>query len=191
MTAAILPLPLAGEGAIAAHRAYLVRFASRRVSDAALVEDLVQETLLAALQGGDGFRQEATLRTWLTGILQRRIADAVRRRYRMPVVATPAAIADPEDDDAPPAAEPVDGICPARRLEGRQFLRALAACLAALPPRAERLFTLREIDGLSNEEAAGALGLDPRGCALLMHRVRERLRAELGLHRNLTAIRPG
>jgi len=37
--------------AITEHRPYLIRFASRRLRDPALVEDVVQDTIVAALQG--------------------------------------------------------------------------------------------------------------------------------------------
>lgn len=163
--------------ALCAQRPYLLRFAARRVRDAALAEDMVQETLLAALQSADAFEQRSTLRTWLTGILQRRIADALRRALRQPV-ATLRDDADADGDDAPdaPAAEGVDWLDPQRRLEGREFLAALEAGLAALPPLAARIFALREVDGLSNAQAASALGLSARGSALWLHRARARLR---------------
>jgi RNA polymerase sigma-70 factor, ECF subfamily len=170
---------------LAAHRPYLIRFASRRLRDAALVEDVVQETLLAALQGVAGFEAKASLRTWLTAILARRIADAVRHQARRPLGTCRD---DAADDDGPDADDGLDGdttidwIDPQRRLEGRQFLDTLDACLARLPPAAARLFTLREIDGLSHEEASGALGLSARDSSLLLHRARISLRAGLAVH---------
>jgi RNA polymerase sigma-70 factor (ECF subfamily) len=173
---------------LVSQRPYLIRFASRRLRDAALVEDVVQETLLAALQQADGFEQRATLRTWLTAILQRRIADSVRRHARLvrprqedgaDDVAPPI---DAPNDDASAGGEPIDWIDPQRRLEGRQFIAALSDCLAQLPPTAARLFALREIDGLSNEQAATELGLSARDGAVLLHRTRARLRAGLATH---------
>jgi RNA polymerase sigma-70 factor (TIGR02943 family) len=195
MTLASSPTPVFAAAdfgaAISAHRPYLIRFASRRLRDAALVEDVVQETLLAALLQTERFEQRAALRTWLTGILQRRIADSVRRQNRR---AAPGAREDdledavtgPDidtpDDGAAGGAEPIDWLDPQRRLEGRQFIAALSRCLGQLPPSAARLFTLREIDGLSNEEAASELGLSQRDSAVLLHRARTRLRAGLAPH---------
>jgi RNA polymerase sigma-70 factor, ECF subfamily len=179
--------------ALAAHRAYLIRFASRRLRDAALVEDVVQETLLAALQQADAFEARATMRTWLTAILQRRIVDSVRRHARH---ARPGdgrgddhaeAAIDAPDDDAMADGEPIDWIDPGRRLEGRQFIAALSDCLAQLPPTAARMFALREIEGLSNEEAAHRLGLSPRDGALMLHRTRARLRTGLASHATAAA----
>ncbi len=176
---------------LSTHRPYLVRFARRQLSDFSLVEDVVQETLLAALQGAERFEHKASPRTWLTGILLRRIADGVRLQSRRPSAqrddgdddegaeAEPSADAGIAFDDDSSAGEPVDWVDPQRRLENRQFIDALAEDLQALPPIAARLFALREIDGLSNEEAASALGLTPGNSAVLHHRVRARLRDAL------------
>jgi RNA polymerase sigma-70 factor (ECF subfamily) len=176
-------------GALAQQRPYLVRYARRRLNDDALAEDVVQETLLAAWQGAASFEHRAALRTWLTGILQHRIVDAVRAARRRVGDAAPAAAAGAAD--APPAedadeagtsaGEPVDWVDPARRLEDRQFLGALAQCLDALPEQSSRLFALRTFDGLSNEQAARALGLEPRRAALLLHRATGRIRNALTL----------
>lgn len=176
---------------LSSHRPYLVRFARRQLSDFALVEDVVQETLLAALQGAGRFEHKASARTWLTSILVRRIADGVRLQSRRPSAphdaedehdgaeAESSASAGIAFDDDSSAGEPVDWVDPQRRLENRQFIDALSEDLQALPPIAARLFALREIDGLSNEEAAEALGLTPGNSAVLHHRVRARLRHTL------------
>jgi RNA polymerase sigma-70 factor (ECF subfamily) len=168
---------------ICSHRDYLVRFARRRLSDAALAEDMVQDTLLAAIQGIDRFEAKASLRTWLTGILQRRIADGLRRRARGPRYAHETVASDPEEDETvPDAPEAIEWRDPPRALEGRQLMQALTRCLRELPPLGARLFHLREIDGLSHDEAAAAAGLDKRRAAVLLHRTRQVLRARLAVH---------
>ena len=163
--------------AIGAERRYLLRVATARLRDAALAEDLVQETLLAALQGAEGFEQRATLRTWLTGILLRRIADHARRRQRRPEVELDTA--DDEDSDTDEA-HAIDWIDPPRQLEGRQVLDAVSRALASISPTAARLVTLREVDGYSHEDAARELGLEPQNAASLLHRARIQLRERLG-----------
>jgi RNA polymerase sigma-70 factor, ECF subfamily len=160
--------------AVSSHRPYLVRFARQRLRDTALVDDVVQETLLAALQAAQGFQHKASLRTWLTGILLRRIADSLREQYRRATAQGDAAVAG--DDNGRPTADAIDWFDPQRRLESRQFLDALAEALKALSPIAARVFALREIDGLSNQEAAQQLALTPGHCAVLLHRARASLR---------------
>jgi RNA polymerase sigma-70 factor, ECF subfamily len=178
--------------AVSSHRPYLVRFARQRLRDSALIDDVVQETLLAALQGEQRFERKASLRTWLTGILLRRIADSVRLQRRHVSnygdEASDAEEGSGIDDHHSGPAEPIDWFDPQRRLEGRQFLAALADGLKALPPLAARVFALREIDGLSNEEAAQRLGLTPGNSALLLHRARHRLRAALQARQQVPAF---
>lgn len=196
MSAPIRPAADALAGELARHRPYLVQFARRQLHDDALVEDVVQDTLLAAWQGAAAFEHRAALRTWLTGILQRRIVDAVRaarRRARGTPITTSVDDADvphAESDDADTRSgeEPIDWIDPARRLEGRQFLSALAQCLAGLPEHATRIFALRTLEGLSNEQAALAMGLDPRRATVLLHRTLGRLRDGLTPHAHAPAV---
>src|SRR6185369_11901370 len=69
------------------HRGYLLRVARLQLRDEALAEDVVQETLLAALSGS-GFSGKSSLKTWLTGILKHKIVDAIRRKQREPVAAS-------------------------------------------------------------------------------------------------------
>jgi RNA polymerase sigma-70 factor (ECF subfamily) len=166
--------------AVSRQRPYLVRFARARLRDDALADDMVQDTLLAALQGADGFRRQASLRTWLTAILLRRIADGLRRQHRWMPLADGAVPSDDDDragdGDTAAGAEAIDWLDPQRQLESRQMLDVLGRSLATLTPTAARLISLRELDGLGNAEAAQALGLSPGKAALLLHRTRASLR---------------
>src|SRR6266699_1200870 len=67
------------------HRGYLLRVALLQLRDNELAEDVVQDTLLAALQGAEGFSGRSSLKTWLTGILKHKIVDAIRKKGRGPV----------------------------------------------------------------------------------------------------------
>src|SRR6478672_8278960 len=64
---------------IESHRPYLVRYATAQLRDAGLAEEVVQEALLAALEGIDGFGGRSSLRTWLTSILKFKVIDLQRR----------------------------------------------------------------------------------------------------------------
>ena len=52
-------------------------------------EDLVQETLLAAWRGLDGFEERASMRTWLYRIATNRCLNLLRDRGRRPLPAVP------------------------------------------------------------------------------------------------------
>lgn len=168
--------------ALGRERAYLLRFARRRLPDPGSVEDVVQETLLSAWLHGSRFAHRSSLRTWLTAILRRRIADAVRRLSRdLPSVADMASDRLRDDDGRSPALSEqdraADSIDPERLLESRQTLAEVMARLAVMPPRIIKLVELRAM-GLSNEEVAHEMGMPPARSALLTHRVRQQLRRD-------------
>jgi len=64
------------------HRPQLLKFAMVQLRNATHAEDVVQETLIAALQGIDRFQGSSSVRTWLTGILKHKIIDHFRRQSR-------------------------------------------------------------------------------------------------------------
>src|SRR6188472_4157167 len=70
------------------HRRYLLRVARVQLRDPDLAEDVVQDTMLAALKARDGYTGASTVKTWITGILKHKIVDAIRARQRAPVALT-------------------------------------------------------------------------------------------------------
>src|SRR5918911_1327621 len=87
-------------GRVEAERAYLLRYATLQLRDRHAAEDVVQETLLAALAGEAGFAGRSNLRTWLTGILKHKIVDAIRRLSRETTLESVDAESTVEDLDA-------------------------------------------------------------------------------------------
>lgn len=169
------------------HRDALVRFARLQVRDAATAEDLVQATFLAAVQAIDGYRGESTLRTWLIGILRRKIIDHLRERAGDATpIADAAARAGFDSDDsfldslfAPTghwATPPEDWGDPQRTLERDGFWAVFETCVQTVPGLAGRAFLLRELGGLEAEEICKDLGLSKSNYWVLMHRARLRLR---------------
>src|SRR5262249_4240314 len=83
---AALPLPAATLAPsiawtdLVAHRSYLVRFAQRRLRDAAQAGDAVHDVFEAVLSGRAAFGGRAALRSWLTAVLKHKIVDLVRRQ---------------------------------------------------------------------------------------------------------------
>ena len=148
-------------------REQLLRYARSRLRNPVHAEDAVQEALLAALAAGGSFHGRAALGTWLTGILKHKIVDCARRTVR---------------DQYEPLFEDTVA-CTARNpeqsLAERQALGEMDRCLAALPPRAGEVFLMRDVLGMSTEEACRALSISANYCAVLLHRARRRLRAGL------------
>jgi RNA polymerase sigma-70 factor (ECF subfamily) len=167
-----------------AHRGYLLRVARLQLRDEALAEDVVQETMLAALSGS--FSGKSSLKTWLTGILKHKIVDAIRRKQREPVAAAEFANLDAELDiedfdalfgrggawDAPPA----DWGDPEQALERQEFLAVVDLCLAKLPPNTARVFMMREVMELDADEICKELAITANNLWVILYRARMALR---------------
>lgn len=148
------------------HGKYLHGVAYAMTQSRADAEDLVQETLIAALKGS--FRGEAKVRTWLVGILVRRVGMLRRTRRRKPVTFT-----DPTETPGGGLAAKGSGL-------GSEAKIDLATMLETLSPDHRQVIVLRELEGMSYEEMADAIGV-PRGTVeSRLHRAREELRKRFG-----------
>lgn len=169
------------------HGNYLFRYAMFRLRDASLAEDIVQETLLAALQAYQNFAGRGSERTWLVGILKHKIIDHYRRASRE----TPESQLENESlnhdelfRDAGewrnhwrPERAPTDWHAnPSELVEQSEFWRVFQDCLSPLPPRIANAFTLREVDGLTSEEICEVLGIKVNNLWVMLHRARIHLR---------------
>jgi RNA polymerase sigma-70 factor, ECF subfamily len=154
------------------HRGYLTAYALRRVGDAGLAEDLVQDTYVAALGAANGFRNDASLRTWLTGILKHRIADSYRSPERavQSLEEGEAGVAEIEAPDADPATD----------FERTRLREALQRQLARLPARAARAFELAELEGRDAVEVSRLLGVTPHNVWDMVRRARKALQQSMG-----------
>ena len=167
------------------HRGYLMRVARLQLRDEALAEDVVQETLMAALSGS-GFSGKSSLRTWLTGILKHKIVDAIRRKQREPASASAFGSIESElaieDFDALFGergdwdTEPADWGDPDAALGQAQFFAMVDFCLEKLPPNTARAFMMREVLDLETDEICKELGITANNLWVILYRARMSLR---------------
>lgn len=163
----------------------MVRFAFLQLRDEALAEDVVQETLLAALQGASGFAHRAQVKTWLFAILKRKIVDALRARRRViPLSQLEAGVRDGEAFEPwftergrwTSEHRPRRWAEPDESLEQQQFWQIFEVCLDHLPERIAQVFMMREFLELKTEEICQELGLTASNCWVILHRARLGLR---------------
>jgi RNA polymerase sigma-70 factor (ECF subfamily) len=161
-------------------RPYLLRYASLQLRNPDAAEDVVQETLLAALSMQASFEGRASLRTWATGILKHKIIDAIRRASREQALqAGEEDLADFDalfDESGHWQERPSPWDDPDGALHQKQFLAALEACLKGLPARTSQVFMMREHMGFETAEICKELGLTSTHCWVLLHRARMALR---------------
>jgi RNA polymerase sigma-70 factor (ECF subfamily) len=133
--------------------------------DDAEAEDVMQEAYLRAFRELAGFRGEARFSTWLTRIACHEAMARARQRRRL--VAVPGG--EPPD---PPAETPG----PERELENRELQALLREAVEVLPDPLRAVFCLREIEDLSTEQTADALGLTVENVRVRLHRAKRSLR---------------
>lgn len=168
------------------HWEALYRFARFRVRDEGAVEDVVQETLLAAIRGQSRFRDDSTVRTWLIGILRHKIADYWRTLHRREAVESGQVSGDIEslfDEKGAWRQQPRHWLPdPSQLSENNEFWNVMDHCLDGLPPRARSVFTMRVIDDVSGDDVCKALKITATNLWVLLYRARLRLRACLEEH---------
>ena len=174
---------------IETHRRYLMRVAQLQLREREVAEDVVQDTLVAALAGAQGFDGRSSLKTWLTGILKHKIVDAIRRKAKAPV---PLSAIDDEgsidDFDAVFRADggwetpPADWGDPEAALGERQFFDVMEFCLEKLPPQTGRVFMMREVMGLETDQICNELAITANNLWVILYRARMALRACLEQH---------
>jgi RNA polymerase sigma-70 factor, ECF subfamily len=165
-------------------------------------EDLVQETLLAAWQGLEGFEGRASVRTWLYRIATNRCLNALRARSRRPAEARAMA----ESPEPTRLTEPIwlepypDALLenipdrapgPAARHEARESIElAFIVALQRLPPRQRAALVLRDVLGFRTAEVAEMLDTGEASAKGALQRARSSLRSRLPAADRERAPRP-
>jgi len=170
--------------ALIEHRRYLYRYAIQQVRDAEAADDLVQDTLLAALESGGRFQGRSAFRTWLVGVLKHKIADRFRYRARAPVSLDALGDADWRDEGGTEVAERLIGAAPAAQEPAnaearRRFWEACQARLDRMPVQAARAFVMSDVLGHDSDQVCRSLGITAANLWTTLHRARRRLQAEL------------
>ena len=135
------------------------------------VNDVVQETFLAAFDGGlKAFKGNASLATWLSGVLINRVRKL--RRYRHSRPAGPLEGVERQPSAGDPALR-----SPATQVEQRIDV---ATMLESLPPEYREVIVLREWQQMSYAEMASVLGVPERTAETRLTRARRMLRQRFG-----------
>jgi RNA polymerase sigma-70 factor (ECF subfamily) len=154
--------------ALAAHRDYLYRFALAHLRDPVRAEDVVQETLLAAVESRSAFSGKA---------------QVFRRQARE----TPLEPGEPDAEDFEDLyfdahnrdhwrSFPQAWADPEQSFEQKRFWEVLDACSKLMPAQTARVFVMRELMGLETDEICKELGVSANNCWVMLYRARMSLR---------------
>jgi RNA polymerase sigma-70 factor (ECF subfamily) len=162
------------------HTRYLTAYAMRAVGDRDLAQDLVQDTLVAALSADAGFEGRSALRTWLVGILRHKIMDAYRDRARAPASLDELHDAGIEPEPAADAAAASSfGLDPARGLERKRFWEAFERELGRMPARMAEAFVRSEFSDRPAPDLCREMGITATSLWVMRHRAKNALRTAL------------
>lgn len=168
---------------LAALRPYLLRVALGRLRDAYAAEEVVQDTLAAAIATDVPFAGRSRLSTWVTGILLHKVTDAFRARKREAGTfhaPEPESGDDPDFDAQGTWRAPLTAWSdPETALASSRFRAALTRALEKLPAPQSRAFVMREMMGLESGEICATLGVSETNLWVLLHRARLALRRGL------------
>jgi RNA polymerase sigma-70 factor (ECF subfamily) len=176
------------------YHASLIRLARSYVRDAAVAEEVVQETWLGVIRGIDRFEGRSSLKTWIFRILTNTAKKrGVREARSVPLSALRLAgeasdgVVDPDRFQpegnlwaghwaSPPSSW---GSAPEERLLASEARELIEATIADLPDAQRQVITLRDVDGWASEEVCEALNLSEGNQRVLLHRARAKVRNTL------------
>jgi RNA polymerase sigma-70 factor (TIGR02943 family) len=165
---------------------YLFKYALSRLRDPARAEDMVQETFLAALKGGENFQGRSAEKSWLVGILKNKICDHYRKASRETSFTDLEFYSDEESDRYIPNGMFRDGWIhelgpqewsdPGASLDSEVFWQTFRDCSKKLPKDVSTVFNLREVDGVESKEICAMLNITENNLWVMLHRARMALR---------------
>lgn len=152
------------------HGGQVFAAAYRVTGNAHDAEDVVQTVFMRLLRR----RHEIDLSPGPGAYLHRAAVNAaldlMRSRKRAPAVAL-------DDVEVASGAGSDD---PARRHQDREVRGQLRRALLALTPKSAEIFTLRFLEGNTNQDIARTLGMTQTAVAVTLHRARNQVKKELG-----------
>ncbi|MGL4398775.1 MAG: sigma-70 family RNA polymerase sigma factor [Luteolibacter sp.] len=163
------------------HGDCLYRFAKMRVKRTEIAEDLVQDSLLAALRAAKNFSGRSNERTWLIGILKNKIADYFRKLGRETTFTDMEFMKDEmshkfesgfwTEKKGPKVWQESEAVT----YRG-EFWQTMRECMDKLPPRVADVFVMREMDGEDTPVICETLGISQSNLWVMLHRARMALR---------------
>ena len=159
------------------YRARLLRFVAYATGDQDLAETIVQDALLKAYNGRDGFRGDCSVYTWLAHIATNLMRDHQRTRKfqfwrRL-------------QKTAPDLSE-VSGLLPSRESSPESQLlaceraRQVSAALETLSTNQRTIFLMRFIDEMELHEICQVTGMHNSTVKTHLHRAVKAVRLKLG-----------
>jgi RNA polymerase sigma-70 factor (ECF subfamily) len=159
------------------HNRRLYRIARSILRNDSEAEDVVQEAYITAFTRLGGFRGDSSLATWLSRITMNEALGRLRRqRPTVDLEAFEAQRTEAQIIKFPHTGTSDD---PERTMAQREILQLVERATDNLPEIFRTVFMTRVIEGMSTEDTANLLGLQPHTVKTRLHRARRLVRDEL------------
>jgi RNA polymerase sigma-70 factor (ECF subfamily) len=159
----------------------MLRLARTMVPTAAVAEETVQDAWMGVVRGIDRFEGRSSFKTWLFRILANRARTAGSREPSHAPLDALHTVAPDRFTSAGQWSDPVDRWVEESedRLDAATWAPILRDALDGLPDRQRQVVLLRDVEGLSGEEACAILNITSGNQRILLHRGRAQLRQTL------------
>jgi RNA polymerase sigma-70 factor (ECF subfamily) len=159
------------------HNRRLYRIARGILRNDSEAEDVVQEAYVKAFTNLGGFRGDSSLATWLARITMNEALGRLRRER--PTVDLETFGAQRTEAQIIKFPQTVTSDDPERTMAQREILQLVERVTDNLPEIFRIVFMTRVIEGMSTEDTANLLGLQPDTVKTRLHRARRLVRDEL------------
>ena len=159
------------------HNRRLYRIARSILQNDSEAEDVVQESYVKAFTHLGGFRGDSSLATWLSRITMNEALGRLRRER--PALDRETFEAQRTEAQIIKFPQTVTSDDPERTMAQREILQLVERATDNLPEIFRIVFMTRVIEGMSTEDTANLLGLQPETVKTRLHRARRLVRDEL------------
>jgi RNA polymerase sigma-70 factor (ECF subfamily) len=172
--------PAAFAQLVEANQRNVYNLALRMLNDPQEAEDVLQETFLSAYKALPGFEGRSSLSTWLYRIASN--ASLMRLRKKRPETTSIDEPLELEEGESLPRQFVDWSSAPEDELLSGEARRMMDEAVAELPEGLRIVFILRDIEGLSTQEAGEVLELSEAAVKTRLHRARLALREKLSAY---------
>ncbi len=162
------------EAVVHAYLSQILRAARGAGLNPQQAEEVTQATFVTFIETAPRFEGRSHVRTWLFGILYKKIAEARRHFHRDRQMEDIEEVVErrfrPDGNWMHPP-RPVD-----LQLQQKEIREGIQGCLDTVPPKQRMAFVFREIEGLSTGEICKILEVTDTNLGVLLYRARNRLR---------------
>lgn len=154
----------------------LYAFTKARVASAEVAEDIVQDTFLSAWRAREGYRGDASEKSWLYTICRNKITDHYRKASAKLEEHGVDDFGEFFNEKGHWTQEAFSAQWTDTAVETKEFYTVLDACKDNLKELQKAVFVMKYFDDLKTDEICKVLNITPSNYWVLMHRAKLQLR---------------